>query len=172
MIQNTARWCVLCLGLMVTSPAALAVTPLRAISPLDADFDYYNRAAELDQEYFNEELIESYSDFDSRKYFRPLPRGRAVAGRAVLFLDGTKLNPKNLVINTNGALYYVNIELSSVVQPLQITRRWDNPGYFLVVRGFRSGALQNERQKLKIMIKVADLRGVPLTDLEYAEERD
>ena len=151
---------------------AWAARPLVAISPEDPDYSYYKQAADLDSQLWAGQLIRFYADYDSSMLFKTVADSLPVSGRVVAFLDGQPRNPGNVVLTVNGQLYYVNTGLARMKEKFSLVRRWekDNPGIFLIVRGFRAGALRSELIPVKIMIRIATARGQVLPVLGYSEE--
>lgn len=153
---------------------AFAQETFPAIPPSHPDRAYYQRAADVDPGLVNQHLIDSWFPYDSDLVLRRVPGQAPVEGRIVTLLDGPKINPRNLVLTVNGRLYYVRTDLNAIDERrITLARRWtrDENGFFLVVRGERLGEQPGEHARVTITLRIADQRGVPLSAIEYVEDR-
>jgi hypothetical protein len=156
--------------LLFTLPG-FAAEPLHVIAPSDPDYSYYRRAVDLDEDYVRQDLIGPYADFDTSKIFKDVPGSNPIRGRFVIFNDGNPYNPVNLVVSLNGALYYIDSDLSSFDSKFSLRRVWDDDaGIFLIFHGHRSGANQGEIRDIEIHLKIATPGGRVLKILGYQEE--
>jgi len=158
--------------LIVFTANAFAQETFPAIPPSHPDHDYYQRAADIDQAFVNERLIDNWFPYDSDAVLRRVPGQAPVEGRIVTLLDGPKINPRNLVLTVNGRLYYVRTDLNAIGK-ITLVRRWqkDEDGFFLVMRGERLGGQIGEHARVTITLRLADRRGVALPEVEYVEDR-
>lgn len=162
--------------LVVLSAAASAGESFSEIQPGDSDYTYYRRAINMDKEFLSQNLIdERYYLYSSDLFFNTFPNTRVVNGRVVQILDGSRLNPRNVVLSVGEHLYYVRTDLSKMLPRVSMARRWkDNngepPGIYLIIRGIRSGGLPGERIPLTIDIRISDTSGRPLRAVEYYED--
>ncbi|MBX3022607.1 MAG: hypothetical protein KF799_13120 [Bdellovibrionales bacterium] len=163
-------------ALMCVTASASAVELFPEIKASHPDYVYYARAAALDQEFVNDHLIDlSWYRYSDDLFFKTIPNSKRVTGRIVQLLDGPNLNPRNLVITNGAALYFVRAELAAIHPRVSMARRWkmnndEPPGIYLIVRGYRAGALPNEMIPVVIDIRVSDPLGQPLAALEYYED--
>jgi hypothetical protein len=140
---------------------ALAMEPLKAISPDDPDFTFYSNVVNIDQKLVNDGWISLYSDFNMFN----------VNGRAVAITDGSRSNPYNLVLTVNGNLYYVDAILNTV-DNFKIRRRWANnpePGVFLRIEGQRVNPEDGVSELVQVWIKIATPEGRALPVLKLLE---
>lgn len=161
---------------LVIGFSANAVEFFPEISPAHPDYVYYFRAVNLDQEYIAQHLIDTtYHNYSSDLFFKAIPNAAPVYGKVVQILDGSRLNPRNLVLTVDEGIYYVRTELAAIHPRLSMARRWKwnvevPPGIFLLVRGYRAGALPGEMIPVLISLRIAETNGQPLKAIEYYED--
>ena len=162
--------------LFVVSAFANAAETFPEIQPGDADYNYYRKAINMDQDFIANHVIDNVSyNYSSKLFFKSIPGTREVYGRVVQMFDGTRLNPGNLVISVDENLFYIRADLNKMVPRVSMARRWkDNngepPGIYLIIRGYRAGALAGEIIPLTIDIRISDTSGRPLAAVEYYED--
>ena len=143
------------------SISALAMEPLRVITPADQDYGFYSSAVNMDQKLVDNGWISVYADFNQWNVY----------GRIVQLRDGSTSNPYNLVLTVNGNLYYVDAVLNSV-DSFKIRRRWRSnpePGIFLRVEGKRLNPENGFTEAVQVWIKVATPEGRVLPVLKLME---
>ena len=140
---------------------ALAMEPLKVITPDDQEYGYYSDVVNVDQKLVNDGLIGVYSDFNMFN----------VTGRVVSIADGSPSNPYNLVLMVNGNLYFVDAILNTV-DNFKIRRRWTNnpePGVFLRIEGSRVNPEDGASELVQVWIKIATPEGRALPVLKLLE---
>lgn len=160
-MSNPATKILTCLVAVTFGSFALAMEPLKVITPDDQEYGYYSQVVNIDQKLVNDGLIGLYSDFNMFN----------VTGRVVSIADGSRSNPYNLVLTVNGNLYYVDAILNTV-DNFKIRRRWTNnpePGVFLRIEGRRVNPEDGVSEQVQVWIKIATPEGRALPVLKLLE---
>jgi hypothetical protein len=142
------------IALTFTTPL-FAAEHFRPITVGDASFPYYQAVINGDPRVAADSIL----DYNFK----------GAVGRVVSVKSGDAVNPLNIVLSVNGILFYVPVRLATMDGILSFRRRWDDdPGIFLIVRGYRRGP-NAELVRTACQLKIANTSAMTLPAVVYNE---